>query len=594
MKHYTVALVGNPNVGKSTLFNKLTGKNQHTGNWEGKTVEVAKGTYKTKTACYHIVDLPGIYSLDFKSPEEKIAKDFLLSGKFDCVLILSDATLLHKNFLLTLQVLKACPNCVLCINMMDQAQRKGIIIDHKGLEKELNVPVIPLSVRKNINGIKAVLENIESLNTVSMKLPERQMLTKYITYSKKDADKTDRILDKIMCGKYTSVPVMLLFLSLVLWLTIVGANYPSALLSKLFSFLGNKLSDFLTLLYCPHWLYGIIIDGAYSVVAQVISVMLPPMMIFFPLFSILEESGMLPRIAFNLNEPFKKAGTSGKQALTMCMGLGCNAVGVVGCRIIPSKKQRLIAIITNSFMPCNGRFPTLILLISIILGNFTSSFLNTVLLSAFILLAILITFAVTKILSKSITGETIDITIELPSYKNPPFLKIIYEALINKTLNILLRAIKVSAPVGILLWSLNNLHIGSSTLLLQISAWLEPIGRFLAMDGVILLAFILGIPANEIVLPIAIMIYTSLSNITAVSSQEIQNVLLSEGHNLFTALSMSLFSVFHWPCATTLITIKKETHSLKYTLLSFFIPCGIGTAFCCVVRVIQLIFSSIF
>lgn len=595
MKSYTVALIGNPNVGKSTLFNKLTGKKQHTGNWAGKTVEIAKSVYKTKEACYHIVDLPGIYSLDFKSPEEKIAKDFLLSKQFDAVIILTDATDLKRNFHLTLQVLKICPKSILCINMMDEAKRRGITIDTAGLSKALSVPVITCSARKNIDSVKEALTHIDELSEKNIILPKKEeLIQNYVTYSIDRVAKKERLIDSILCGKYTAVPIMVLFLAVILWITIVGANYPSELLAELLSIIGEKLGGLLLSLNPPMWLYGILIDGAYSVTAQVVSVMLPPMAIFFPLFSLLEESGFLPRIALNLDTPFKKAGSSGKQALTMCMGLGCNAVGVTGCRIIPSDKQQLIAILTNSFMPCNGRFPTIILLIGIMLGHFTTSLLSAVLLTLFILLAVIVTLLITKVLSRILTGENISVIIELPSYKKPPIIKILTESLIHKALHILGRALIVSAPAGIVLWLLGNIHINSSSILILMSEFLEPIGSLLAMDGVILLAFILGIPANEIVLPIAVMIYTASSNMSAVSTEEIKSILLTGGWDFFTALSVALFSLFHWPCATTLLTIKKESNSLKYTLLSLIIPTAIGFILCSCVNLCKLLFISVF
>ncbi len=592
MKNYTIALMGNPNVGKSTLFNKLTGKRQHTGNWAGKTVEIAKAVYKTNKACYHIIDLPGIYSLDFKSPEEKIAKDFLLSEQFDAVLILTDATDLKRNFLLTLQVLKICPKSILCINMMDEAKRRGIEINTKGLSKELGIPVITCSARKNIDNVKEAIEHIENLEDKALLLPKKEEICeKYITYHKEPITKTEKHLDKLLCGKYTAVPVMVLFLALILWITISGANYPSLFLAKQLTTFGEKLGELLLSLSLPYQIYGILIDGAYSVAAQVVSVMLPPMAIFFPLFSLLEESGFLPRIALNLDKPFKKAGSSGKQALTMCMGLGCNAVGVTGCRIIPSDKQRLTAIITNSFMPCNGRFPTIILLISIMLGHLTSSLLSAALLTVFIILAVIITFFITKLLNRWLTGDDISVTIELTSYKKPQIIKILTESFIHKTLHILGRALIVSAPAGMILWLLGNININSTSPLVFLSDFLEPIGSFLCMDGTILLAFMLGIPANEIVLPIAVMIYTASNNISAVSIEEISNILITEGWSFFTALSVCLFSLFHWPCATTLLTIKKESKSIKYTLLSMVIPTAIGTVMCICVNLIRFLFT---
>lgn len=591
MNHYTVALMGNPNVGKSTVFNKLTGKRQHTGNWEGKTVEIAKGTYKTKDAKYDIIDLPGIYSLDFRSPEEKIAKDFLMSKSFDLVFVICDAANLFKNLKLALEVIEICPNTVLCINMMDEAARKGISIDINGLKKALNIPIITLSARRNTSPIKTFLNEIENLTfNPTIRLRRDEIINRYVTYKNKDINITDKKIDKILCGKYTAVPTMILFLALILWLTISGANFPSQLLSKVLSFIGNKLGELLILINTPPFIYGIVIDGAYSVMAQVVSVMLPPMAIFFPLFSLLEESGVLPRIALNLDKPFKKVGSSGKQALTMCMGLGCNAAGVTGCRIIPSKKQQLIAILTNSFMPCNGRFPTVILLIGVLLGEIYSSFAAALLLTLFILLSIALTFVATKILSKILKGDSLTFNIELPTYKMPPIIRTVADSFVNKTIHILTRAVVVSVPAGAVLWLLSNISINGASLITLCAHLLEPIGLLLAMDGVILLAFILGSPANEIVLPIAAMIYLSNSHLQGIGNSEMINIFISNGWNNLTALSVIIFSVFHWPCTTTLLTIKKETGSLKYTALSVILPTLIGTLICILIKLSSIIF----
>ena len=593
MNHYTVALIGNPNVGKSTVFNQLTGKRQHTGNWEGKTVEIAKGTYKTKDTRYDIIDLPGIYSLNFRSPEEKIAKDFLMSKSFDLVLVICDSANLFKNLKLALEVIEICPNTALCINMMDEAERKGISIDINGLKEALNIPIVTLSARKNATPIKTFLNEIENLTFApDVHLRRDEIINRYVTYKNKDINITDKKIDKILCGKYTAVPTMILFLALILWLTISGANFPSLLLSNFLSFVGNKLGELLLLINTPPFIYGIVIDGAYSVMAQVVSVMLPPMAIFFPLFSLLEESGFLPRIALNLDKPFKKAGSSGKQALTMCMGLGCNAVGVTGCRIIPSKKQQLIAILTNSFMPCNGRFPTVILLIGILLGKIYSSFAAALLLTLFILLSITVTFIATKILNKFLKGDNLTFDIELTSYRFPPILKTIADSFVNKALHILGRAVIVSAPAGAILWLLSNITVNNLSLLTFLADFLSPLGAFLAMDGVILLSFILGSPANEIVLPIAAMIYLSNSHLTGIGNNEMVNVFINNGWNGITALSVIIFSLFHWPCTTTLLTIKKETNSLKYTFLSVILPTVIGSVLCIIINLIRCIYTG--
>lgn len=593
MTYKKIILMGNPNVGKSTLFNKLTGKRQHTGNWAGKTVDTATGTYKTKDTRYSIIDLPGIYSLNLRSPEEKIAKDYLLKEKYDGVLVICDATDLYRNLKLALEVISICPRVIVCVNMLDEAKIKEISIDLKGMSRELGVPVIGCTAKRDIKAVKDALSLIDGLPLYEPILPHRdELIKKYVTYNKKDIGEKDRKIDKIVCGKYTRIPIMILFLLIILWLTVSGANYPSGLLSKLLFYIGDKLELLLISLNAPWWFTGIVIDGAYSVLAQVVSVMLPPMAIFFPLFALLEESGILPRIAYNLDSPLKKCGGSGKQALTMCMGLGCNAVGVMNSRIIPSKKQRLIAILTNSFMPCNGRFPTVILLISVILSGSASSFLGALLLSLFILLSVFVTFGVTFLLSKTLKGEELSSKIELPAYRRPDILKTIADSFMNKTLHILGRAVMVSAPAGAFLWLINNIHLREVSLISYCVSFLEPIGRLLCMDAVILLAFILGSPANETVLPIAVMIYMGAGSLSGIGSQEMKSVFLQNGWDGFTALSVIFFSLFHWPCTTTLLTIKKETGRLKYTLLSVLIPSAVGVALCMLLNIVKLIFTG--
>jgi len=321
--------------------------------------------------------------------------------------------------------------------------------------------------------------------------------------------------------------------------------------------------------------------------------MLPPMAIFFPLFTLLEDLGYLPRIAFNLDRCFKKCSACGKQALTMCMGFGCNAVGVTGARIIDSKRERLIAILTNVFVPCNGRFPTLISLITMFLvaGSASSGFLSTLILTGMVILGILATLLVSSILSKTLLkGHPSSFTLELPPYRKPDVFKVIIRSVLDRTLFVLGRAVAVAAPAGLVIWLFANVSVGNATLLSHVSGFLDPFARLLGLDGIILLAFILGFPANEIVVPIMVMAYLSQGTVTdTLSLNEMKELFIANGWTTLTAINTILFSLFHWPCSTTLLTVKKETGSIKWTLASFLIPTLFGIIVCMLTRLISLI-----
>ena len=327
--------------------------------------------------------------------------------------------------------------------------------------------------------------------------------------------------------------------------------------------------------------------GMYRTLAWVVSVMLPPMAIFFPLFTLLEDLGYLPRVAFNLDHLFKKACCHGKQCLTMCMGFGCNAAGVIGCRIIDSPRERLLAILTNNFVPCNGRFPTLITIStiffsSVIANNFLSSSITALSITLLIIVGVLTTLLVSYILSKTLLkGVPSTFTLELPPYRPPQVGRIIYTSIMDRTLFVLRRAVTVAIPAGIIIWIFANIHIGDITLLSYISNLLDPLGKLIGLDGFILLAFILGFPANEIVIPILIMSYMTTGKMVEFDElSALGNLLRDNGWTYLTALNMMLFSLLHWPCATTLITIKKETNSVKWTALGFLIPTAIAFVVC--------------
>lgn len=686
-----IALAGNPNVGKSTVFNNLTGMKQHTGNWPGKTVVKAQGYCSYKNKNFVMVDLPGTYSLMAHSVEEEVARDFICFGENDAVIVVCDATCLERNFNLVLQTIEITDNVIVCVNLMDEAKKKNINIDLDSLSKKLGVSVIGTTARKKqslnlllenlvdltqnknaknpvkinysklvqeaINIIKPVIKkkNIKNIKTdwlciklldyneklittlnnyleyditkdkiLKEKLKKAQNfllengisnkeLSDIITtdiihtaekicadtvkYEKLNYNERDKKIDKILTNRWTGIPIMIALLAVVFWLTITGANYPSQMLAKGLFWFQDRLTDLFMFLGSPMWLHDMLVLGVYRVLAWVVSVMLPPMAIFFPLFTLLEDLGYLPRIAFNLDKSFKRCSACGKQALTMCMGFGCNAAGIIGCRIIDSPRERLIAMITNNFVPCNGRFPTLIAIISMFLvGSIAIGLLGTVcsalILTSIILLGIIMTFGVSKFLSKTfLKGVPSSFTLELPPYRKPQIGKVIVRSIYDRTLFVLGRAIIVAAPAGLVIWVMANVSIGNVTILAHCSNFLDPFANLMGLDGVILLAFILGLPANEIVVPLIIMGYMSTGNIVELESlTALKELFVNNGWTIVTAISTMLFSLMHWPCSTTLITIKKETQSTKWTLVSFIIPTIIGIICCMVFANIARIF----